>query len=259
MIADIVILKMKNIFPSVNFSAQSQCLWHQPFIMRCNIHHTTGANISPPHPFFLRSHIPTHTAWQELHLKKMRGAWEQLDSAGDFLMWIPPQCKAAFLWRNLKVKYRIFDHLQPYGPHGPKCCVYVCVPTISTRSNNAKPIEMAYSLWYRSNQKCRKWGVTPSCFPKNISKINPFGNRVITLRKSTLMEPLRWWSQWVVKLGLAKQMLSHCYREGLLSRSDEVKKDRHGWKPLTLGLTAGRQVTDGPLRLSADTDRIWIW
>lgn len=81
-------------------------LWHQPFIKGCNIHHTIGpiflrASLSTPpsfdSPFFLHTYIPTHTpshththhthshtAWQELHLKEMRGAGEQLDSAGDF-------------------------------------------------------------------------------------------------------------------------------------------------------------------------------
>lgn len=56
----------------------------------------------------------------------MREAGEQLDSSGDFFNVNSSQRSAAFLWRDLKVKYRIFDHLQPYGmaKHGPIWCVY---------------------------------------------------------------------------------------------------------------------------------------
>lgn len=66
-------------------------------------------------------------ACQELLLTEMREAGEQLDSSGDFFFNVnSSQCGAAFLWRDLKVKYRIFDHLQPYGmaKHGPIWCVY---------------------------------------------------------------------------------------------------------------------------------------
>lgn len=83
---------------------------------------------SPPH-----SHSHTRTAWQKLHRKEMRGAGEQLNSAGDVLMWVPLRCNAAPLWRNLKVKYRIFDHLKPYGM---KMCLG---GRASARSENAKP------------------------------------------------------------------------------------------------------------------------
>lgn len=58
------------------------------FIKDCNIYHTIRLIFLSPLGFLLLSftHTHTRTAWQELHLKEMREAGEQLDSAGEFLM-----------------------------------------------------------------------------------------------------------------------------------------------------------------------------